>query len=179
MPGSLICSGPLQPESCAGTTTSIPQQCCWVGEGVLVTLPVPGGSNLNRGSSWLKQCVLPISSTAMPRFAADLLPLRHQLRLVLLHCPAPWCLICRGCPHPDRSLPLGSPQYLDQLEDVAQVLTFLLLSPFFSCECGGTEGTGMHPSHCMVGQNNIPSWGKWLHLLVSLGLKWMFGTWKN
>lgn len=164
------------------------------GEGGLLTRAVPGGGNPNRGRSWLGQCVLPspqlpcpvLSPGLAPRIAVHrptllliFSPLCHQLQLVLLHCLSPWCLICRGYPRPERSLPLGTPQYLDQLEDVAQVLTFLFLSPFLSCGCGGTEGTGSHPSHCTVGQNNFSSWEKWLHLLVSLGLKWMFGTWKN
>jgi len=98
---------------------------------------------------------------------------------VVLLALSPRSLICRGYACPDRSLPLGTPQDFDQLEDVAQVLVFLFLSPFPSCEHGETEGTGIHPSHCTVGQNNISSWEKWLQLLVSLGLKWMFGTLKN
>lgn len=55
MPGSLICSGPLQPKSCACKSTSIPPAAAsgaarW-GGGMLLSFTVPGSSNLNLGCS--------------------------------------------------------------------------------------------------------------------------------
>lgn len=131
---------PLQPESCAYKTSSIPlscRRCCWCGRGIVFDLCRTGGSGAGPGCTLhLPHCPAPLCRGQPPRVTADrptsmpICSLSHTIdsdgggQENWAPSPLSLCLIHRGCSCPDRSLPLGT------LEGVAQILVFVFLFSF-------------------------------------------------